>query len=93
MKKSDLVFGALLVPLDYVMLVAAGLAAYAIRFSDLYIKYIREATVIIEFPDYMKLVFGISLIVILFEPSRAQMLRKIAGAGFDKQVEPIRYRQ
>jgi len=56
MKKSDLQFGALLVPLDYIMIVAAGLAAYAIRFSSIYIENIREATVIIQFSDYVSLV-------------------------------------
>jgi exopolysaccharide biosynthesis polyprenyl glycosylphosphotransferase len=61
MKKSDLQFGALLVPLDYLMIVAAGLAAYAVRFSDIYIKYIREATVIIQLADYVTLVLLIAL--------------------------------
>ncbi len=34
MKKSDLIFTAILVPVDYLMLVAAGLAAYWLRTSN-----------------------------------------------------------
>lgn len=34
MKKSELIFSAILVPLDFVMIVAAGLLAYALRFGE-----------------------------------------------------------
>ncbi len=61
MKKSDLKFGAVLVPLDLLMLVAAGITAYAVRFSDVYVRYVREATVIIQFPDYVRLVVLVSV--------------------------------
>ena len=62
MKRSDLTFGALLVPLDFIMLVVAGLAAYFVRFSRFYLENIREATVTIKFPEYIGLVLAISLV-------------------------------
>ncbi|HLD22220.1 MAG TPA: sugar transferase [Patescibacteria group bacterium] len=34
MKKAELLFGALLVPIDYLMLIAAGMTAYALRFGS-----------------------------------------------------------
>ncbi len=34
MKKAELTFGALLVPIDYIMLVLAGLTAYSLRFQS-----------------------------------------------------------
>ena len=61
MKKSDLTFGALLVPIDFILLVTAGLLAYAVRFSRVYTEYIKEATVIIQFSDYVPLVLFVSL--------------------------------
>jgi len=62
MKKSDLVFGATLVPLDYVLMVLAGLGAYVLRFSNFYIENVREATVIISFPDYFRLVLLLAVV-------------------------------
>jgi len=38
MKKSELIFTTILVPIDYVMLVLAGLAAYGLRTSDIIAK-------------------------------------------------------
>lgn len=61
MKKSDLTFGALLVPIDFILLVAAGLLAYGVRFSRIYTEYIKEATVIIQFSDYVSLVILVSI--------------------------------
>lgn len=61
MKKSDLTFGALLVPIDFLFLVASGLLAYGVRFSNIYAEYIKEATVIIAFPDYVQLVLFIAV--------------------------------
>ncbi|MFA4872291.1 MAG: sugar transferase [Patescibacteria group bacterium] len=39
MKKSDLIFTAILPPVDYLMLVLAGLAAYFLRTSDLVVNW------------------------------------------------------
>lgn len=61
MKKSDLQFGALLVPLDLIMLVAAGIGAYAVRYSRVYAQYVSEATVTISFHDYTRLVVIVAI--------------------------------
>ena len=39
MKKSELIFGALLVPVDFLMILVAGIVAYFIRTSPLLIKW------------------------------------------------------
>ena len=57
MKKSELIFSSLLIPLDFVMIVLAGITAYYIRFSD-FTRDIRP--VIFELP------FGIYIKVVLF---------------------------
>ncbi len=65
MKKTDLIFGALKVPVDYIMLVIAGVFAYSFRFSHFYITYIKEATVTIAFPDYVKTVLIMGFVYII----------------------------
>ena len=39
MKKSELIFSALLVPVDFFMLILAGIAAYFVRISPLIAKW------------------------------------------------------
>jgi exopolysaccharide biosynthesis polyprenyl glycosylphosphotransferase len=55
MKKSELIFSAILVPLDYIMIVLAALSAYFFRYSDFYIKYIREAGFFFDFTGFLKI--------------------------------------
>lgn len=65
MKQSkDLFFGFLLLPLDYLMLILAGLSAYYLRFSAFYVD-IRP--IIFELPlnNYLKVLFFVALIYIL----------------------------
>ncbi len=55
MKKNDLTFSAILVPLDYVMLIAAATAAYFLRYVS-WIQTIRPVIFNLEFNQYFNYV-------------------------------------
>lgn len=56
MKRSELTFSALLVPIDYLMIVLAGLTAYYLRFSSS-LTEIREVFYTLPFGEYINIVF------------------------------------
>ncbi|MBI4272271.1 sugar transferase [Candidatus Uhrbacteria bacterium] len=62
MKRSDLFFAAILVPIDFLLLVAAGFAAYFLRFGAL--QDIQPVIYQIPFFTYMRYVFGVSIFAI-----------------------------
>lgn len=51
MKRGQLIFPIILVPLDYLMLLAAAVTAYRLRFEAL--TEIRPAISLIDFPEYL----------------------------------------
>lgn len=59
MNRTDLFFTVLRLPIDFCMLIAAGIAAYFLRFSAL--TEIRPAIFEIPFVHYTQLLFGVSL--------------------------------
>lgn len=59
MKRSDLFFAGLLVPLDYLALVLAGWLAYSLRFSGL--SNILPVADTIPFGDYVRLVLVVAV--------------------------------
>lgn len=64
MKRSELFFSAVLIPLDYLMIVLAGLSAYALRFGA--VNEIRPVVFAIPFRGYVNIVLivaGIWMIV------------------------------
>lgn len=64
-KKSELFFSAILVPLDFLMIVLAGLAAYFLRFQSLLVE-IRPIIYEIPFKEYLGIVLilaGIWLVI------------------------------
>lgn len=61
MKRSELFFSFLLVPLDFVMIVLAGITAYYIRFSR-FTTEIRPAIFDLSFGSYIKIVIIIALL-------------------------------
>lgn len=65
MKRSELFFDAVLLPLDFIALLAAGAAAYFLRTSEL-VQHIRPAVFQLDLPfvDYMELVTIVSIIII-----------------------------
>lgn len=63
MKRSEIIFSVLLVPVDFLMLVLAGVAAYFIRTSPLVANW-RPVLFVLNLP--FKKYFGIVLVVALF---------------------------
>lgn len=65
MKKSELFFSFLLVPLDYIMILLAGISAYWIRYAE-FTKEIRPVIFNLPFLDYLKIVsiVGLSWLII-----------------------------
>lgn len=61
MKRSDLIFALLLVPLDFMMIIAAGCAAYFLRFQ--WLVAFRPVIYDIPFPRYL---FWVTLTAIFF---------------------------
>ncbi|MDD4901892.1 MAG: sugar transferase [Patescibacteria group bacterium] len=55
MKRSELFFSSLLVPLDYLAIVAAGMTAYYLRYSDLF-KSLRPVVFNLKFESYLNVV-------------------------------------
>lgn len=63
MKKFDLLFTAILVPLDYIMLVLAGLAVYFLRFRTL--AELRPVVFELPFLQYLKIILVVSFFWLL----------------------------
>ncbi len=63
MKRSELIFNALLVPIDFLMIAFAGIFAYFLRFSS-ELSAFRPIVFDLSFDEYMKIVLSISPIFI-----------------------------
>lgn len=59
MKRSELLFSFLLVPLDFLMIVLAGISAYFIRYAGFFQKF-RPIIFDLEFSGYIKIVLLIA---------------------------------
>lgn len=64
MKRSELIFSAILVPVDFCMAFLAGLFAYYLRFIPFFTG-IRPVAYEIVFRDYLKLIFVVPLIFVI----------------------------
>jgi len=64
MKKSELVFNAILVPIDILMIVFAGALAYSLRFSAEF-SSLRPIVFDLPFRRFMEIVFAVSPIFII----------------------------
>lgn len=64
MKKSELFFSFLLVPLDFIMIILAGVSAYYIRFAQ-YTQELRPVIFNLPFDSYIKAVLIVSLLWII----------------------------
>lgn len=84
MKRSELFFSAILLPLDYTALVFAGFLAYQIRYLQ-YIKEIRPIIFDLPFTDYFILVIIFSFIWICI--FALQGLYSVRGAR--RQIDEI----
>lgn len=65
MKRSELIFNALLVPIDFLMLVSAGALAYSLRFSGS-LSQLRPIVFDLPFSKYMQIVFAVSPVFLVF---------------------------
>ena len=66
MKRSELFFGAILLPIDFLMLLASGAAAYYVRISP-YVQRVRPAAFQIELPlaEQMQLTAVVSTVIVI----------------------------
>ncbi|MFC1615486.1 hypothetical protein ACFL2L_01680, partial [Patescibacteria group bacterium] len=60
MKKSELIFATIQVPLDFLMLIIAGITAYYIRFESFY-KDLRPVIFDVPFKSYLNILLPIAL--------------------------------
>src|SRR3989338_11220093 len=66
MNRVELIFKAILVPLDFIMLVIAGLAAYSIRFQT-FVTEIRPVVYEMPFREYLNIVLLMTILwVVIF---------------------------
>lgn len=61
MKKNDLIFSAVLVPIDYIMIILAGLAAYFLRYER-WVQEIRPVIFNLDFKAYLSYMWWVALI-------------------------------
>jgi exopolysaccharide biosynthesis polyprenyl glycosylphosphotransferase len=61
MKRFDLFFTAILIPLDYLILISAAAAAYSLRFAPIF-EEIRPVTFDLTFNEYMNAAMPIALV-------------------------------
>jgi len=61
MKRSELIFSFLLVPIDYIMLILAGFSVYMLRY-DTFLTEIRPIIFEISLPEYIVIVAVVALI-------------------------------
>ncbi|KKW29845.1 MAG: Undecaprenyl-phosphate glucose phosphotransferase [Candidatus Uhrbacteria bacterium GW2011_GWD2_52_7] len=61
MKRADLAFAALLVPLDYVTLIAAATAAYSLRFADVFTS-IKPVIFDLTYNEYLRAVLPVAAV-------------------------------
>lgn len=60
MKRTDLTFSAILVPVDYIMIILAAVAAYFLRYET-WVQEIRPVIFDLNFTDYFSYVWKIAL--------------------------------
>ncbi len=64
MKRSELIFNAILVPVDFLMIIAAGVLAYSTRFSS-ELSQMRPIVFNLPFSRFMEIIFIVSPIFIV----------------------------
>ena len=64
MKKSELFFNVLLVPVDFLMIFLAGILAYSLRFSS-ELSFLRPIVFDLPFGNFMEIIFAVSPIFII----------------------------
>ncbi|NMC51144.1 sugar transferase [Candidatus Kuenenbacteria bacterium] len=62
MKKTEILFSSILLPIDYLLLVLAGWSAYLVRFSKTYTENVREVVFALNQSTYMHWVYLIAFL-------------------------------
>jgi exopolysaccharide biosynthesis polyprenyl glycosylphosphotransferase len=76
MKKIDLFFSFILVPLDFLLLVLAGISAYFLRFSDLVVD-IKPVVFDLPFAPYLQAVFLMAILwIVIFALSSMYSIKR-----------------
>lgn len=79
MKKSELFFSVLLLPIDFLMVFAAGISAYYLRFSDLSTD-IRPVIFSLPFAEYAQILALIALVwLVIFSFAGLYNLRELGS--------------
>ncbi len=65
MKKSEIIFSAVMLPIDYILVSLAGLSAYFVRYSAIYQEQIREVVFNLSIQNYIKYVLVVAVIWIV----------------------------
>ncbi len=79
MKKSELFFSVLLIPIDFLMIAAAGLSAYFLRFSELTTE-IRPVIFNLPFLEYVQVLMIIALVwLVIFSFAGLYNLRDLGS--------------
>ncbi len=77
MKKSELVFATVFVPLDFLMLLLAGITAYLLRFKTPLLQ-LRPGVFIWSFQEYLLLVAGTAIfLIIIFALAGVYQIREL----------------
>ncbi len=88
MKRSELFFGAMLVPIDYLMLLTAGAAAYYVRLSGL-VRGFRPVLFEVDLPfaQYMQLVSIVSIVIIFVFAVQGLYAMRVTRKAFDEVTQ------
>lgn len=88
MKRSELLFDAILVPLDFLMLVLAGIGAYYLRTSD-YVQQVRPAVFLLDLPfvNYVQLVSIVAAVIIAIFAIQGLYAMQVTRRYLDEQTK------
>jgi exopolysaccharide biosynthesis polyprenyl glycosylphosphotransferase len=86
MKKSELIFTVILIPIDFLMIFLAGLCAYLLRFKTAFAE-VRPGVFIWSFQEYFGLVVGTAIfLIIIFALGGLYQIKEIRRKFFDQLV-------
>jgi exopolysaccharide biosynthesis polyprenyl glycosylphosphotransferase len=88
MKRSELFFAAILVPIDFVALLLAGATAYYLRMSE-FIQSVRPAVFVLELPvaDYMQIMVVVAVLVIAIFALNGLYAMRVTRRLYDEWVK------
>ncbi len=87
MKRSELLFDAILVPCDFLMLVTAGIGAYYLRISTS-IQEVRPAVFLLDLPfiEYVQIVSIVAAVVIMIFALQGLYAMQVTRRYLDEQT-------